>query len=226
MPFPGWCCLCSSVSSRICGLHPIVVVYYWLPCRCCLQQIHLLSPAFWALLDGTAAAPAFCPTAASLIVVPAGCRGPYAGAGARAGAALGEQPGAEDGRPPAAGKPGRSACGHGVEFAWYTRWSLCDCTAACAWDPYCLGKQQAVCCGFSNSPSSFGTFPHPPQPLLPDENRPNGLRSVAHVIAVSSCKGGKSAVSLQQNAHVDAWQQSCLLRDVCRLGQHVQWLAC
>lgn len=33
----------------------------------------------------------------------------------------------------------------------------------------------------------------PPQPLLPDDSRPNGLRSVAHVIAVSSCKGGACA---------------------------------
>lgn len=33
----------------------------------------------------------------------------------------------------------------------------------------------------------------PAAPLLPDDSRPNGLRKVAHVIAVSSCKGGEGA---------------------------------
>ena len=30
----------------------------------------------------------------------------------------------------------------------------------------------------------------PPRALVPEADRPFGLRSVAHVIAVSSCKGG------------------------------------
>ena len=30
----------------------------------------------------------------------------------------------------------------------------------------------------------------PPRALAPDADRPHGLRAVAHVVAVSSCKGG------------------------------------